>query len=146
MKTVCMCLSVGFAKCNERRRDNRQARPAFAPPTQLVHPSHMRYQRRWSLWRPRLVVKPAKESEVDQLRELVSPQLIGNIVPQGLKLVSLITVLLSRHIECCLYILVVTFGSLCLYVCVLLCACDNRSSDKKSAIVIVYLYLNGYAV
>jgi len=73
MPSVCY-LRTGFAECNERRRDHRQAWPAFTAPAQLVHPSNVRHQRRRPLRGPRLVVEPAEESEIDRLQELLSPQ------------------------------------------------------------------------
>lgn len=53
----------GSAKCNERRRDNGQARPALLKESKLVHPGDVRHQRRRTLRGPRLALESAQERQ-----------------------------------------------------------------------------------
>lgn len=56
--------SPGPAQCHERCRDNGQAGPALPTPPQLVHPGHVRHQRRRSLRGPGLAGQSAEEQKV----------------------------------------------------------------------------------
>lgn len=127
------CLCTGSAKCNECRRDHRQARAAFASSTQLVHPGNMCHQRRRPLRRPWLVVEPAEESEIEiGCKDFchyskLGYHLILTCQWWGLKLVSLIAALLSLR-----WMMSIYFG--CVSVCVCLWYPEPRCN---SAIVIV---------
>lgn len=55
---------VGPAQCHECSRDHRQAGAPLPPSPQLVHPGHLRHQRRRSIRGPRLAGQSAEEQEV----------------------------------------------------------------------------------
>jgi len=63
MKTIDLSIfhAIGFAERDERGRDHGQAGPAHAAQPQLVHPGHLRHQRRRPLRGPRLAGQPAQE-------------------------------------------------------------------------------------
>lgn len=54
---------VGSAKCNERRRNYRQAGIALTEKPQLVHSSNMCHFRWWPLRRSRLALQPTEEHQ-----------------------------------------------------------------------------------
>lgn len=56
--------SSGLTERHERCRDHRQAGPAFPAPPQLVHPGHVRHQRRRSLWGSWLAGQSTEEQEI----------------------------------------------------------------------------------
>ncbi|CAG03028.1 unnamed protein product [Tetraodon nigroviridis] len=54
----------GSPQRHERCRDHRQAGPPRPPSAQLVHPGHLRHQRRWPVRGPGLALQPAEEPEM----------------------------------------------------------------------------------
>ena len=56
--------STGSPKCDDIRRTHRQVGAPLAAPQKLVHPGHVRHQRRRPVRRPGVAVKPAEETEI----------------------------------------------------------------------------------
>uniref|UniRef100_A0A674PER6 ADP-ribosylation factor 2b n=1 Tax=Takifugu rubripes TaxID=31033 RepID=A0A674PER6_TAKRU len=59
-----VCGSPGSPQRHERCRDHRQAGAARPPSAQLVHPGHLRHQRRRPVRGPGLALQPAEEPEM----------------------------------------------------------------------------------